>query len=344
MLLGMERRVMELICFCGVNILFQEESVREMGETVLLPGRWYVQGQEKWVEIWNGSGLRMSAEDGFDVLGEVWVVFRQRVRRWGEKELILLCITGQWSNSTFNLFRGLLEPKFPPLRSSSEQNQVAQLIHTFSTGRGRDRRTLQVGVKSDQTFCRCKHWNVWGCQSWARTFLVMTQLLTWRISIWCLCCLIKGSFWFQLEVQSKLERASVPEMMVGIFKMKGNSNMLLLAVVMPTVPHTSTLGGSMCPPLICPLSMFPPWAVYSPEASFWGCGRGLAVSGEIWEDHVLDDATSNEFGSGLSLKRVEDPLLMRLLLDTQLCPADKSLWSIKHSLVICHASILWKSS
>lgn len=34
MLLGMEHREMELIQFCGMIMLFQEESIREMGETV----------------------------------------------------------------------------------------------------------------------------------------------------------------------------------------------------------------------------------------------------------------------------------------------------------------------
>lgn len=31
-------------------------------------------------------------------------------------------------------------------------------------------------------------------------------------------------------------------------------------------------------------------------------------------------------------------------LHTQLCPANKNLWTLNHSLVTCHPSVLWKSS
>lgn len=37
MLLGMEQRMMELTCFSCRNILFQEESMKDMGETEWCP-------------------------------------------------------------------------------------------------------------------------------------------------------------------------------------------------------------------------------------------------------------------------------------------------------------------
>lgn len=78
---------------------------------------------------------------------------------------------------------------------------------------------------------------------------------------------------------------------------------------MPRVPHTSSgpLEGSMCPPLICP-SRVPSTRNVLTRGQLLGCGKGLVVSGDIWEDHVLDGATRSEFGNGLSLMCVEDPL------------------------------------
>ncbi|PKU46002.1 hypothetical protein llap_3703 [Limosa lapponica baueri] len=69
-----------------------------------------------------------------------------------------------------------------------------------------------------------------------------------------------------------------------------------------------SLGRIHVPPTHMPPLHVPSTRNVLTRGQLFDCGRDLAVPGEIWEDHVLDDATRSEFESGLSLSCGEDPL------------------------------------
>lgn len=101
----------------------------------------------------------------------------------------------------------------------------------------------------------------------------------------------------------------VPEVMVGSFKIKGNFNMLLLQLSCPErhihhlVPWQDSCAPHSCAPTLCPLHQ--KRTHQRPALVLWK-GSGCA-----WRDlgrSRLGRCTGSEFGSGLSLRCVEDPL------------------------------------
>lgn len=123
-------------------------------------------------------------------------------------------------------------------------------------------------------------------------------------------------------------------MIMGSFKTKGNI-LLLQHLPCPECHTHLVLWQDPC------AHHAPFFSFLSPECThqnhLLGFGRGLAVPGEVWEDCVLDDATRSLFGSGMSQRCVENPLMRQ--------PQD--FWTLSSGLLagVCgHWSIPWSSA
>lgn len=95
---------------------------------------------------------------------------------------------------------------------------------------------------------------------------------------------------------------------MGSFKTKGN--MLLLQLSCPEYHiHHMIPGQVACAPNSYAPLFLSPSPDYTHQSHLLGFGGGLAVPGEVWEDHVLDDATRSLFQSGMSQRCVDNPLM-----------------------------------